>query len=419
MVVFHQYSEYLHVFIYINIGGKMKIKNKAVIIGVLLFALLLAACGSVPAQPESEQLSLQNSPADVVDAQSADISESAETFDESLTAHDAKPHTTIPDSISDALSGEFTVYFLDVGQGAAAFIICDEKTMLIDGGGAASSSLIYSFLERHGVDHLDYIINTHPHEDHVGGLSGALNFVSSVGTVFGSSTQYDTRVFEGYVRHLGNHDAQIIIPEAGDSFMLGSALVQIKGPVREYDDVNNNSIVLKVTYGETSFMFKGDAERSSEIDMLEAGYDLSATVLKVSHHGSDTSTTYPFLREVMPDIAIISCGAGNSYGHPHENTLSRLRDADVTVYRTDLQGDIIITSDGKSVSVRTERNSDIPTNPTERADDEEHYIGNASSMKLHRPGCRTLPAEHNRVIFRTLQEAFDAGHDACGNCKPF
>jgi len=322
------------------------------------------------------------------------------------------------DTVQSSINNEFTVYFLDVGQAAAAFVMCDGKTMLIDGGGASGSSLIYSFLERHGIDHLDYIVNTHPHEDHVGGLSGALNYVSSVGTVLGSATEYDTRAFESFVKYLDEHNAKIIIPNANDKFMLGSAEVLILAPLKDYNDVNNNSLVLKITYGETSFLFKGDAERQSELDMIEAGCDLSATVLKVSHHGSDSSTTYPFLREVMPEIAIISCGTVNQYGHPHESVLSRLRDADVKLYRTDLQGDIIIRSDGAALTVETHKNTDAITNPTDIDGRDFAHIGNSRTKKFHTPECHTLPEEHNRIHLETRDHAIEGGYDPCGNCKP-
>lgn len=328
------------------------------------------------------------------------------------------PHEIIEPINELDITGEIIVYYLDVGQGAASFIICDGKTMMIDGGGASSSNLIFSFLDRHGIEHIDYIINTHPHEDHVGGLSGALNKVSAVGTVYCSVTEYDTRAFESFKKYLDEHGAEITIPKPNDTFMLGSAEVLILAPNKNYNDVNNNSIVLKITYGETSFLFKGDAERQSEHDMIEAGYDLSATVLKVSHHGSETSTTYPFLREVMPEIAIISCGSYNQYGHPHDNTLSRLRDADVKVYRTDLQGDIIIRSDGKYLTVETDRNEHIQTNPTDLVVEEFTHIGNINSKKFHRPDCKTLPAEHNQVMLETRDHAIENGYEACQNCKP-
>ena len=184
-------------------------------------------------------------------------------------------------------------------------ILCDGEAMLIDGGEASQSSKIYAYLKAHGVDHLEYIVATHAHSDHVGGLSGALNY-ATVDTALCSVTEYDSDAFRNYVKYLGIQGVSISVPHAGDAFGLGSATVQVLGPQTDYEDPNDSSIVLKVIYGATSFLFTGDAERSAETDILEAGYDLSATVLKIGHHGSDTSTTYPFLREIMPQYAVIS-----------------------------------------------------------------------------------------------------------------
>lgn len=268
------------------------------------------------------------------------------------------------------------------------------------------------------------MVATHAHSDHIGGLSGALNY-ASVGTAFCSVTEYDSKSFNSMVKYLNNQGLKITVPSAGDTFNLGSATVQILGPQRSYDDPNDMSVVLKVTYGETSFLFTGDAERTAEADILDAGYDLSATVLKVGHHGSDTSTSYPFLREVMPEYAVIQVGKDNSYGHPTEDTLSRLRDADVKVYRNDLQGTVICTSDGKSVIFSTEKNESVQTNPTvtvtpetNEPDDVGEYIGNKNSKKFHLPTCKNLPAEKNRVYLSSRQEAIDGGFDPCGNCNP-
>jgi competence protein ComEC len=136
---------------------------------------------------------------------------------------------------------------------------------------------------------------------------------------------------------------------------LGKASVQFIAPIRTYQDTNNTSIVVKITYGKTSFLFTGDAERESESDILAAGFNLESTVLKVGHHGSDTSTSYPFLREIMPQYAVISVGKGNPYGHPNDNTLGRLRDAGVIVYRTDIHGDVSAVSDGASVFFQTQK----------------------------------------------------------------
>jgi len=320
----------------------------------------------------------------------------------------------IPAEKPEAEKG-FVVYFIDVGQADSTLIICDGETMLIDGGNAADSDIIYSFLRNHGVAHLDYIVATHAHEDHVGGLSGALNY-ATVGVALSPVTEYSSRAFNNFVKYLGEQDAAITVPSHGDRFKLGSADVVIIGPVTEYGDPNNTSIVARIVYGDTAFLFTGDAERISEQDILEMGYNISATVLKVGHHGSDTSTTYPFLREIMPQYAVISCGQGNSYGHPNNDLLSRLRDADVQLYRTDMQGTITCTSDGKAVSFTVERNADIETNPTVTLSEESYYIGNKNSRKFHRPTCSGLPAEQNRVRLDSYDTAISEGYDPCGIC---
>lgn len=254
----------------------------------------------------------------------------------------------------------FEVHYIDVGQADAALVLCDGHAMLIDGGNAADSNLIYTYLKKHSVSHLDYIVATHAHEDHVGGLSGALNY-ATVGKAYCPVTSYDSKAFSNFVNNLSKQGISISVPKAGDYFHLGSAEVQILGPITSSGDANSTSIVLRIVYRETSFLFTGDAERAEERDILNAGYSLESTVLKVGHHGSDTSTTYPFLREIMPQYAVISVGKDNSYGHPTEDTLSRLRDADVTVYRTDMQGDIICTSDGKAVHFTVSRNANADT----------------------------------------------------------
>ena len=311
----------------------------------------------------------------------------------------------------------FAVYFIDVGQADSALVVCDGESMLIDGGNVADSDLIFTFLRERGIERLDYIVATHAHEDHVGGLAGALNY-SSVGVAFSPVTEYDSRAFGSFVKYLDEQGVAITVPNPGDTFMLGEAEVVIVGPVMGYTDTNNTSIVLRIAYGDTSFLFTGDAERESEQGILEAGYDISATVLKVGHHGSDTSTTYPFLREIMPEYAVISCGANNSYGHPDENLLSRLRDADVTLFRTDMQGTVICNSDGQTVSFTVERNANAETNLTKPAADEPYYIGNINTHKFHRPSCSGLPAEKNRVILDTRDMAINEGYDPCGTCKP-
>ena len=308
--------------------------------------------------------------------------------------------------------------------------------MLIDGGNKEDSNLIYTVLKNAGVTHLDIVVGSHAHEDHIGGLPGAFNYATAALTLC-PVTNYDSDAFDDFKKYADLKGGGIVIPAVGDTFSLGSAVVTVIG-VNGGIDPNNTSIVLKIQYGETSFLFTGDAEREAEQAVINSGMDRSATVLKVGHHGSDTSTSYLFLRDVAPEYAVISVGSDNSYGHPTEETLSRLRDADVTVYRTDLQGDIVCTSDGKNVRFKVEKNSSADTlsppsvnvkpstpvstpKPSADSSSDEDYVGNKNSKKFHYDWCSSVKQmkESNKFFYTgTRDEMIDMGYDPCGNCYP-
>ena len=425
----------------------MKRKKKKILKPILIVLVLLAIVGSFMDTPEDPVTQDPGTSSVIEDITDNETSSGEETLGAENVEPDENSTTTpqVPNDVStDATvppeednndttvippaelpeDSTFEVHYLDVGQGDCSLVLCDGHAMLIDGGESSESSKVYAYLKQHGISHLDYMVASHAHSDHIGGLSGALNY-ATVDTAFCPVTDYDSKTFDSMVKYLDKQGIGITVPSAGDEFMLGSAHVQVLGPQKIYDDPNDTSIVMKVTYGETSFLFTGDAERTAEADILDAGYDLSSTVLKVGHHGSDTSTSYPFLREIMPEYAVIQVGKDNSYGHPTEDTLSRLRDAEVKVYRNDLQGDIVCSSDGKTVSFTTTKNESVQTNPTvvvtpeaDQLDDAGEYIGNKNSKKFHLPTCKNLPAEKNRIYFDSRQAAVDAGQSPCGNCKP-
>lgn len=239
------------------------------------------------------------------------------------------------------------VRFLDVGQGDAALITCGGQSLLIDGGPSSASSMVYSVLDRLGVTHLDCIVATHPDADHCGGIAGALNY-ADCGRFYCSVTEHDTKTFKSIVKYLGA--TPITVPACGDAFALGGAEVRFVGPVSPTRDTNNGSLVCLLTYGDTRFLFTGDAEVESEQAMVSMGAELDADVLKVGHHGSDSSSCAAFIEAVSPDYAVISVGK-NSYGHPVPEVVQRLQRSGATTLRTDELGTITIESDGTSLQV--------------------------------------------------------------------
>ena len=309
-----------------------------------------------------------------------------------------------------------TVHFIDVGQADSILLECGGEYILIDGGNVADSSLVVAYLEKQGVTQLQAVIATHAHEDHVGGLPGVLA-VFETKAVYAPTKTYSSNCFDDFVYYTDQQGLQITIPAPGDTFTFGNAKVTVLGPVKSYAETNDTSIVLMVQFGDTKFLFTGDMEVTAENDMLDywgESFDWHADLLKVGHHGSDTSTGYRFLRSVMPQYGIISVGTGNSYGHPCDGPLSKLRDAGVTVYRTDKLGTIIATSDGKQVSVGCPSGGtpDVPAGTVGKT----IYIGNKSSKKLHVEGCSSLPKEENRTYFDDYEAAIAAGYVPCSKC---
>ena len=324
-----------------------------------------------------------------------------------------EPLVTLPsDSLPTSQAPSLTVHFLDVGQADCALLECNGEFMIIDGGNVEDSDLVVTYLQDMGVEQLHTVICSHAHEDHVGGLPAVLA-VFPTGQILSPTRTYASGCFDDFMYYADQQDITVTIPSPGDAFRLGEAVVTVLGPVKSYAEPNNTSIIVKVEFGSTSFLFTGDIEKEAEADMLDFGMDVSADVLKVGHHGSSTSTGYRFLYEVDPEYAVISVGKDNTYGHPHRETVAILGDAEIPMLRTDELGTILAVSDGQEITFTWENQhtqpSDIPSADT-------RYIGNKNSKKFHLPTCSGLPAENNQVIFDRYTDAIAQGYTPCGNC---
>ena len=242
-----------------------------------------------------------------------------------------------------------TVHFIDVGQADSILILLPNgENMLIDGGESRNANDIMIYMHSHDVTSIDYLVASHPHADHIGGLPAIIDTFDIV-NIYMPRVSHTTVTFERFLTSIQDKGIQIDEAKTGVNILsLPELKIDIVAPARDdYKDHNDHSAVIKLTYGTTSFLFMGDAEGTSESHITE---DVSADVLKVGHHGSKTSTTEAFLHKVSPSYAVISVGK-NSYGHPTDEVLSRLDNADVEVYRTDMVGTIVFTSDGENINI--------------------------------------------------------------------
>ncbi len=251
------------------------------------------------------------------------------------------------------LDGEMQLHVIDVGQGDSTLIISNDGVVLIDAGPGSAEDSLVEYLEAVGVTTIDYAIFTHPDEDHIGGADVVMkNF--EVKNVIMSNATKTTRTFEKMIDAIEQSDANVIEATSGASYTLGDIAFRILAPNKSsYSATNNYSVVVRVTYGNKTFMLTGDAESESESEILAKFpvSELRSDFLKVGHHGSTSSTSSTFLNAVSPSMASISCGDGNKYGHPHRETINKLEAKNIAIYRTDLLGTIVFVCDGNTIAV--------------------------------------------------------------------
>ena len=403
-------------------------KWKNLLAGLVVLALLLVGCSSVGQTADGSHAAGNEQTADgsyaAGNEQATGVSQAT---DGEQAAGSGQP-------IGEAEgSGRLNVHYLDVGQGNAALLESEGHYMLIDGGNRKASSFVVSYLKRQNVESLDYILISHFDEDHLAGAIGAL-YQFPAGKVITAAYETYSSIYKSYQDAMEKQGYEETHPSQGDVFSLGSASVRVISPFSYgHEDENEDSVGVSVENGDHRFFFGGDMGKTGEKQVMESGADIAADVFLLNHHGSYLSSR--FLEQISPSYAVISCGDGNSYGHPRQDTIKLLEDDGIPVFRTDKQGTIILHSDGKTISWEQEPCNDYtPGTRTASGDKEEPYVEennsdaelcdyvlNTHTKKIHLPSCSSLKGmkEDNKAYYKgSKDELIDNGYEACGNCKP-
>lgn len=352
-------------------------------------------------------------------------------------AETTKPASTKePEHNSTEISDKLIVTFLDVGQGDSIFIeLPDNKIMLIDAGNPQDGDSIVNIIKNKGFNRVDFLFATHPHADHIGGMQSVVESLN-IGTIYMPRVEHTTQTFLGLLTAIEQKGYKVKTAKVGVNIINTQDLkLDIVAPNSDfYNDLNNYSAVIKLTYKDVTFLFCGDAERVSENEMIASGYDLSADVLKVGHHGSTSASSLSFLKQVNPKYAIISCGKDNSYGHPTDDTLNHLSSLGIKIYRTDEVGTIAIRSDGTTYTIdknaaviqanapppvpKAETPAPTPTlkeDAPKTAPNDVIVYKTQTGGRYHTNGCRYL---NKSKIETTIQHAKNEGLTPCSVCKP-
>ena len=432
-------------------------------VGFFLVAMLF-----VPTVPEGEQ---QVSNDSISGESTVDISPQT-----SKRYIDDTYKDTLPEQIEETLHkniisaiDDMEIHFIDVGQGASTLIKCGTQSMLIDAADNSKGTAIQNYLQKQGIEKLDYLILTHPDSDHIGGAPVIITKFD-IDTVFMSDFKKDNDTYRKLIQSLDDKRLKWSTPEVGSTYPLGSGTITIIGPNQSYDDPNNASVSLLVQNGDYSAIFTGDAEEKAEEDILKSGINLDADIYFVGHHGSKTSSSEAFLDAISPTYAMISCLEGNSYGHPHAQTLNNLRARNIQVFRTDEQGSIIanlsenniiwnaapsetwqageptIASTPKApVAKEPEAKGPVAEAPEAKEPEAEApaieepiaeapvmeeppteepvsntltYILNTKTKKFHKSGCSYLPTTNRSDSTLSREEVINNGYDPCKKCNP-
>lgn len=325
-------------------------KSSKVIGVIICLSLVVIAAGCADSADDSSEKTFQETQA---------TEQPAPTTTEqpnSLSVEQTTSTTNEPDKEIPEARENLTVHFLDVGQGDSILVEYENKAMLIDAGESDQGEVVSDYLHNQEISTLDYVVATHPHSDHIGGMNNILNNFQ-VKHFVDSGYPHTSKTYEDMLTTIDKKNIPFETPKRGDKIDFASGIgVEVLNPGSSYftDDLNQNSVVLKVTDNKVSFLLMGDAGIEAEDSIMQAGYNVDADILKVGHHGSRTASGASFISSVSPEISVIEVGAGNDYGHPNSEVRNRLQKVS-KLYRTDLDGTIKVTTDGSTYTVTTQK----------------------------------------------------------------
>ena len=317
--------------------------------------------------------------------------------------------------------GDMAVHFIDVGQGLAILVQSGGENLLYDGGNRSHADEVVQYLKNQQVETINYMISSHYDEDHLGGLVKCLdNF--EVEHVLGSDYVHTSDLFNTFMNTATAHAIIVEYPSVGDTYEFGTGSFTVMAPDGISQNSNDNSVVIRLVNGNNSFMFMGDAEETSEQDMISTGMNLDCDVLSLGHHGSASSTSWDLLEATSPSWAVISCGLNNSYGHPAAETMGKLSDMDIPVFRTDDQGTVIALSDGNTISWTQEPCNDYTSGSEKQstdssADQSEQYTNDVAATESYAAETDTSDTQERMVWISATGSKYHSIPD-CGNMNP-